>query len=51
MRNVSIDLNNHVAKKTAAAVVSLTDPSDVARPLKAFEYALKHKKSPYQNRL
>ncbi len=30
MRNVLIELNDHVANKAAAAVESLTDPSDVA---------------------
>jgi hypothetical protein len=43
MRNVLMELNNYVANKAAAAVVLLTDSSDVARTLKAFEYSLKIK--------
>jgi hypothetical protein len=38
MSNVLIELNNHITNKTAAATG--TDPSDVARTLKAFEYSL-----------
>jgi hypothetical protein len=48
MRNVLIELNNHVANKAAAAaaaVISVTDPSDVAITVKAFEFALKVKRN------
>ena len=43
-----IELNN-VTNKAAAAVVSLTDPSDVARTLKASHYALKMKMNSMQS--
>jgi hypothetical protein len=49
MRNVLIELNNHVANKDAAPVVSLTDPSDVARTVKAVEYSLKMKRNSIQS--
>ena len=49
MRNALIELNNHVADNAAAAVVSRTDPSDVARTLKAFEYSLKNKRNSIQS--
>jgi len=49
MRNVLIELNNHVAYKAAAAVVLLTDSSDLARTLKAFEYSLKIKMNSIQS--
>jgi hypothetical protein len=43
MGNVLILLSNHVANKAAAAIVSFTDPSDVAMSLKAFEFAPRSK--------
>jgi len=49
MRNILIELNN-VANKAAAAVVSLTDPSDVAWTLKASQYALKMKRNSIQSK-
>lgn len=45
MRNVLIELIKQVANKAAAAVVSLTDPSDVASTLKACQYTLKMKRN------
>ena len=49
MRNVLIELNNYVAYKAAAAVVLLTDSSDIARTLKASEYSLKIKMNSIQS--
>lgn len=49
MRNVLIEHNNYVAYKAAAAVVLLTDSSDIARTLKASEYSLKIKMNSIQS--
>jgi hypothetical protein len=44
-----IELKNHVANNAAAPVVSLADPSDVARTVKAFEYSFKMKRNSIQS--